>query len=254
MTGDVTGASNSNSVVALQSIPVSAVAPTPGQVLTDVAGVWTPQTPATPGISGVTVQDEGVTQGTPSGITSINFVGPGVAATAVGAAATVTIPGGGATALSAYGYAVNSSDAVIGADSAVVFSLGATPFPNSGFTSVPAPGGTTFVVASTGTYEFDFTVTGTHAAGATTPIQMSLYVNGAAPPNAPGFAFSSDLPGSATAVQVCHGHGIIALTAADAVTLHNMTNTVTDTVTVTSIGGGVGAARANCTLKLTKIA
>ena len=46
MTGDVTGSSNSNSVVALQNIPVSAVAPTPGQVLTDVGGVWTPQTPS----------------------------------------------------------------------------------------------------------------------------------------------------------------------------------------------------------------
>jgi hypothetical protein len=207
MTGDVTGLSSANTVVKLQGFPVSAVAPTAGQVLTDVGGVWTPQT-----------------------------------------------PGGGATALSAYGYAVNSSTTVIGANADVVFSLGATPFPNAGFTSVPAPGGTAFVVASTGTYEFDFIVTGTHAAGATTPIQMSLYQNGAVPANAPAFAFSSNLQGGATDVQVCHGHGIIALTAADSITLHNLTNTVTDAVSVTSIGGGVGAARVNCSLKLMRIA
>lgn len=43
--------------------------------------------------AGVTTQDEGVQQGT--GQTTINFVGAGVSAAAVGATTTVTIPGGG---------------------------------------------------------------------------------------------------------------------------------------------------------------
>lgn len=46
------------------------------------------------GIAGVTVEDEGVGVGTPAGISTINFVGAGVVATAVGAIATVTIAGG----------------------------------------------------------------------------------------------------------------------------------------------------------------
>lgn len=47
------------------------------------------------GILGITTKDEGVTVGTAGGITSIDFVGAGVTATGVGAAATVTIPGSG---------------------------------------------------------------------------------------------------------------------------------------------------------------
>jgi hypothetical protein len=40
----------------------------------------------------LTIKDEGVTVGTPAGITSIDFVGGEVTATGAGAAATVTVP------------------------------------------------------------------------------------------------------------------------------------------------------------------
>lgn len=150
-----------------------------------------------------------------------------------------------------YGYAAGQSTTVIGANADVVFDLGATPFPNAGFTSVPSPGGTSFVVGTTGDYEFDFYVLGTHAAGATTPLQFALWRNGAvASVGGNAFEFSSNEQGGATDVQLCTGHGFIHLTAADVITLHNRTNTITDTVSVTSIGGGVGAGRPNRTLSL----
>jgi hypothetical protein len=44
-----------------------------------------------PGSTGLTVQDEGGTVGTPAGITQMNFVGAPVVATAVGANATITL-------------------------------------------------------------------------------------------------------------------------------------------------------------------
>lgn len=48
----------------------------------------------TGGISGITVEDEGSAVGTPSGITTIDFVGGNVVATGSGADATITISGG----------------------------------------------------------------------------------------------------------------------------------------------------------------
>lgn len=245
---------------------------------------------ATVTIPGLTVRDENVQIGNP--ITSINFVGNGVVATAVGPLATVTIPGGitvqvdppnfgistlnflgaGVTVtalpplatitipggLTAYGYAVNSSDAIIGADTDVIFNLGGAIFPNAGIT-VPAPGGTTFTILSTGVYEFDFIVIGTHVPSTTIPLQMTLHVNGAVPANPSAYAFSSNtqgaiMPEEARDVQICHGHGLINLAIGNLVTLHNITNASTETVTVTALGGGVGDPRANATLKLTKIA
>jgi len=176
----------------------------------------------------------------PGGSTGPNGV------TGVTGATGATGPGG---TLSAFGMAVGQSDAVIGADSAVVFDLGATPFPNAGFTSVPAPGGTTFVVAATGTYEFDFFVAGTHAAQATTPLVFAIYRNGATAGQA--FEFRGAL--NPTIFQTVVGHGILTLTAGDAITLHNRTNTVTDAVTVTSAPSGVDAST-NRMLSLVRIA
>ncbi len=42
----------------------------------------------------ITTQDEGVTVGTPAGVTTLNFAGAGVTAVAAGVTTTVTIPGG----------------------------------------------------------------------------------------------------------------------------------------------------------------
>jgi hypothetical protein len=52
LAGDVTGPIAANTVVAIQGTPVSAAAPAPGDVLTLVAGVWTPA----PGAGGGTLQ------------------------------------------------------------------------------------------------------------------------------------------------------------------------------------------------------
>ena len=159
---------------------------------------------------------------------------------------------GAANGLIAYGYAVGQSDAVIGADSDVVFDLGATPFPNAGFTSVPAPAGTAFVVASAGVYQFDFYVSGLPSTNV--PLEFALYVNGAiASAGGPAYEFRSNTTASATDNLTVIGHGLILLNAGDVITLHNRTNTVTDTVTVTSVPPG-GEAGPNRTLALERIA
>ena len=167
----------------------------------------------------------------------------------------------GSAGLSVYGYAVGQSDATIGADANVVFDLGATPFPNTGFTSVPTAGGTdagnadAFVIATTGAYEFNFYIAGNHASGATVPLEFALWRNGAvASVGGNAFEFRSNQQATwATGdTQVVVGHGIIQLTAGDVIQLHNRTNLTTDTVTVTSIPTG-GEASPNRTFSLKKI-
>ena len=49
------------------------------------------------GISGITIKDEGTIVGTANSVTSIDFVGPNVTATASGAGSTITISGGAGT-------------------------------------------------------------------------------------------------------------------------------------------------------------
>ena len=83
--GDIIGNVNNVTVTQLQGIPVSAVPPTPGQILTDIAGVWTPA-PAT-GVLQITTPDTNVETGsvfftsgtvviTGSGGNTINFEVP----------------------------------------------------------------------------------------------------------------------------------------------------------------------------------
>jgi len=158
--------------------------------------------------------------------------------------------GGGGGVTPAYGVAYGASSTSIGADADVVFDLGGTPYPNAGFSSVPAPAGTAFVVATTGDYEFDFYVTGTHAAQATTPLVFELYVNGASV--ARTYQFVGAL--NPTIQQTVRGHGIIHLAAGASVTLHNRTNTVTDTVTVTNPAAtGADAGSCNRSLMLSRV-
>jgi hypothetical protein len=156
--------------------------------------------------------------------------------------------GGGITP--AFGVAYGTDSTVIGLDAAVVFNLGATPFPNSGFTSVPGPAGTTFVVATTGAYEFHFYVTGTHAAMGTVPLVFEIYVNGAS--FARNYQFIGAL--NPTLQQTVVGHGLIQLTAGSSITLHNRTNTVTDTVTVTNpAAAGSDAGSCNRMFSLVRV-
>lgn len=167
-----------------------------------------------------------------------------------GATGTAGTTGSG---FSAYGYAVGQSDTVIGADADVVFDLGATVFPNVGFTSVPAPAGTTFVIAQTGVYEYDFYVAG-DAASTGSSLQFSIYVNAAEPAEgaASAYKYRSNFSSTATDILLCTGSGLITLTAGDTVTLHNKTLSDTDAVTVTSVPAG-GEAGPNRTLMLRKI-
>jgi len=157
-------------------------------------------------------------------------------------------PGPGA-GLSAYGHAVGQSDNVIGADALVGYDLGATVFPNAGFTSVPAPGGgTSFVVATSGAYEYDFYIAGLPASNV--PLEFVLQIG--AVMQGPAHEFRSETTATATDVLVCRGQGIIQLTAGDSVAVRNRTNTVTDTVTQASVPLG-GEAGANRTFTLKKL-
>jgi len=159
---------------------------------------------------------------------------------------------GGSGGLSAYGYAVATATSTVGAAGNVVFNLGGTPYPNTGFTSVPAPGGTSFTVASTGDYEFNFMVAGgIGGASATESLQFALWDNGA--DIGPQYRFQSELNLTAASTLVVTGSGIVHLTAADVVTLNNQTNSGTQAVTLTSAGAGVTQAGANATLSLKKL-
>lgn len=181
--------------------------------------------------------------------------GPGGVTGPTGSGSTVTGPtgasgGGGGGVTPAYGVAYGASSTVIGADSAVTFDLGATPYPNSGFTSVPSPAGSAFVVATTGDYEFNFYVNGTHSAEATVPLVFEVYVNGASV--ARNYQFAGAL--NPTLQQTVVGHGIIHLTSGQSVTLHNRTNTVTDTVTVTNpVDTGSDAGSCNRMFALNRV-
>ena len=192
----------------------------------------------------------------------IGLTGATGTAGAIGETGPAGPPGAtGGSGISASGYAVGQSDATIGADANVVFDLGATQFPNIGFTSVPTAGGSdarnanAFVIATTGVYEFDFYVAGNHTSGATIPLEFALWRNGAVASvggNAFEFRSNQQATWAVGDTQVVVGHGIIQLTAEDIIQLHNRTNLTTDTVTVTSIPTG-GEASPNRTLLLKKI-
>jgi collagen type VII alpha len=190
-------------------------------------------------------------EGGPSGASGVTGVTGSTGSTGSTGVSGVTGAAGGGV-VPAYGVAYGASTATLGADSAVTFDLGATPYPNSGFTTVPSPGGSAFVVETTGDYEYDFYVAGLHAASATVPLVFALYVNGAAT-SPTGSEFIGQL-GTTDQKQVVVGHGIIHLTAGQSVTLHNRTNTVTDSVTVTNpAAAGSDAGSYNRMLSLVRV-
>ena len=172
-----------------------------------------------------------------------------------GATGVTGATGGDGAGLSAFGYAVGQSTTVIGADTDVVFDLGAAVFPNQGFTSVPGAAGTTFVVATggAGVYEYDFYVAGDPATTGSS-LQFSIYINGVAPAEgaASAYKYRSNFSSTASDILTCIGSGLVTLTAGDTVTLHNKTLSDTDSVSVTSVPAG-GEAGPNRTLMLKKI-
>lgn len=199
----------------------------------------------------------GVTGNT--GVTGSGATGPTGATGSTGNTGTTGSTGATGTAgstgagLTAYGYAVGQSTDTIGANSDVVFDLGGTVFPNAGFTSVPAPAGTTFVVAQTGVYEYYFYVAGDPVAPGSS-LQFSIYINGTEPAEgaASAYKYRSNFSSTATDILVCIGSGLVTLTAGDTVTLHNKTLSDTDPVSITSVPVG-GEAGPNRTLSLKKI-
>jgi len=150
--------------------------------------------------------------------------------------------------LNAYGYAEGQSTTVIGADADVTFDLGATPYPHAGFSSVPAPGGSAFVVLTNGVYEFDWYISGLPSTNF--PLVFTLYRNGA--PAVGQYSYRSQTTASATDVLNNYGHGLIQLVVGDIVTVHNRTVSGSDTVAVTSVPLG-GEAGANRTFSLKRI-
>ena len=134
--------------------------------------------------------------------------------------------GGGSQSL-AYGYAVGTGDIEIGPDTDVVFSLGASAYPNSGFTSVPSVGETAFVIGTSGVYEFFFSILGFPDLfqGKRQPATFSLYVNGFS--SGASYTYVS---GPSGLEAVCNGHGIISLVAGDSITVHNVSKNIEDTL------------------------
>jgi hypothetical protein len=120
-------------------------------------------------------------------------------------------------------------------NSPITFDLGATTFPNTGFTSVPAPGGgSAFVVATAGDYEFDFYVTGTSGGMATEPITIEIYAGSA--PNGASVGRNYQFVGALnpTLQQTCVGHGIISLSVGQYVSIWNRSNSGTNNLIVTN--------------------
>lgn len=152
--------------------------------------------------------------------------------------------------LNAYGYAVGQSTATAAAGALINFDLG-TVVNNTGFTSVPAASGTSFVIGTSGVYEYSLYVAAANGAATTQALEIALVVNATGP--ALANIFRSGLGAGATDPLVCVGSGLISLTAADVVSVRNITNSSTTAITFTSVPSG-GVAGANRTLKLRRIA
>jgi hypothetical protein len=162
-----------------------------------------------------------------------------------------TGPEGEQEGLAAYGYAVGISTLTIGTNADVIFDQGGAAFPNVGITP-PAPAGTSFTILSSGDYEYDLYVAGTHEQAATTSMEFALFVNGFL--QGVAHEFRSNQGNGALDIQVVRGQGIISLVAGDVVTLRNRTGAGDGfyTVDVTS-ASSKGEPSANRTLSLKKL-
>lgn len=171
---------------------------------------------------------------------------------ATGATGSTGAAGATGSGISTFGYAVNSADTVVGADADVTFSKGGVIYPHAGFSNaqVPAAAGTSFVIPTTGAYEFNYYVAGVPSTG--TSLEFELFKNGAKiDPGVtqPGYEFRSNFSATAGDVLVCRGQGFVQLNATDVITLHNRTLSGVDTVTLTAVPAG-GEEGANATLSL----
>ncbi len=148
--------------------------------------------------------------------------------------------------LGAYGHAVGTNDDAFDVNEAVRFNLGGLVFPNVGITP-PAPGGISFIILSSGDYEYNFFVAGQHSTGGTTSMVFGLFLNGvsAGVPH----TFRSNQGSNNNDVQVVRGQGLISIAAGVAVSIENLSG---EKVNVTALAPG-GVASANRTLTLKKL-
>ena len=147
---------------------------------------------------------------------------------------------------SAYGYAVGQSTVTVAAGALFTFDLG-TVVSNTGFTSVPAAGGSSYVISRAGVYEYSFYVAAADGAGVTQPLMIAVVVGASAA--VPQNIFRSGAAALITDPLVCVGKGLITLAVADSVSLRNVTNSSTTALSLTQIPVG-GVAGANRTLLL----
>lgn len=153
----------------------------------------------------------------------------------------------------AYGFAVNDEEQTIAANSDVLFNLGGTPFPNVGIT-VPAPGGSAFVVLSDGDYEYNFYVAAHNldTPGTRAP-EFAIFLDGVS--QGPAHEFQSNHQGlttDAAALMICRGQGIISIGLGTTVTLRNRTGAGTEKLVAVANAPG-GEQCANATLSLKKL-
>ena len=151
---------------------------------------------------------------------------------------------------SAYGYTVGQSTVTVAAGALFTFDLG-TVVSNTGFTSVPAAGGSSYVISRAGVYEYSFYVAAADGAGITQPLMIAVVVGASAA--VPQNIFRSGAAALITDPLVCVGRGLITLAVADSVSLRNVTNSSLTALSLTQIPVG-GVAGANRTLLLRLVA
>lgn len=135
-----------------------------------------------------------------------------------GATGSMGPTGPSASNLAAFGQAFGSSQIALVANQDVTFDLGGQIFPFQGMTT-PAPNGTSFVVGSTGVYEFDFSIVGI-AETLGTQLTFGLFLNGLLLNN---YVFTGERSQQAGDVMSVYGHGLVALIANDTISLRNRT-------------------------------
>jgi hypothetical protein len=141
---------------------------------------------------------------------------------------------------------VGQSTVTVAAGALFTFDLG-TVVSNTGFTSVPAAGGSSYVISRAGVYEYSFYVAAADGAGITQPLMIAVVVGASAA--VPQNIFRSGAAALITDPLVCVGRGLITLAVADSVSLRNVTNSSLTALSLTQIPVG-GVAGANRTLLL----
>jgi len=166
----------------------------------------------------------------PSGVLSVNSLQI-TETPSTGAILTSDFAGNANWSSPIYGTAIGEDTSTTAAGAFIVFDIGGSIFPNSGFNSVPAAGGTSFSAATAGRYEFDFYVAANSGAGITEVLELAIDINGVTTAQR---TFRSSLATSNGADMICTGTGYIDLHINDVVSLRNVTNSSTTDIHYTN--------------------